>query len=171
MAALASELDLVEDTLIETGDTARLTDLGGRLGAARREATRLKRTLAPLARTLHEDSDDLPKWAGFSESSTGHRGLHTALDAIAALNDRARSLQDELTTRLTEETNRRLYIVSVITTLFMPAPFITGFSGMNTGGLLWSGDEMPSDAPVAAEKTPPLSSSQSQLQFHKGLKG
>lgn len=89
----------------------------------------------------------------------------------AALNDRARSLQVELTTRMTEETNRRLYIVSVITTLFMPATFITGFSGMNTGGLLWSGDEMPSDAPVAAEKTPPLSSSQSQLQLHKGLKG
>src|SRR6201999_475447 len=81
--------------------------------------------------------------AGFSEPSAGHRLLHAALDDMAALYDRARSLQDELTTRLAEETNRRLYIVSVVTTLFMPATFITGFFGMNTGGLLWSGDEMP----------------------------
>ena len=51
-----------------------------------------------------------------------------ALDDITALSDRARSLQDELTTRLTEETNRRLYIVSVVTALFMPATFVTGFS-------------------------------------------
>jgi Mg2+ and Co2+ transporter CorA len=64
--------------------------------------------------------------------------LHAALDDIAALYDRARSLQDELTTRLTEETNRRLYIVSVVTTLFMPATFITVFFGMNTDGLLWA---------------------------------
>ena len=76
--------------------------------------------------------------------------LHSALDDIAALYDRARSLQDELTTRLAEETNRRLYIVSVVTTLFIPATFITGFFGMNTGGLLWSGDDVPHGTLFAA---------------------
>ncbi len=150
LATLASELDPVEDMLIEPRDAARLNDLGGRLGAARREATRLKRALAPLARALHEDAEDLPEWAGFAEPSAGHRALHAALDDITALYDRARSLQDELTTRLTEETNRRLYIVSVVTTLFMPATFITGFFGMNTGGLLWGGDEVPHGTLFAA---------------------
>jgi hypothetical protein len=62
---------------------------------------------------------------------------------LAALNDRTRSLQDELTTRLAEEANRRLYIVSVVTTVLLPATFVTGFFGMNTGGMLWSGDEVP----------------------------
>jgi Mg2+ and Co2+ transporter CorA len=74
---------------------------------------------------------------------SGAPGLPGALDDITALSDRARSLQDELTTRLTQETNRRLYIVSVVTALFMPATFVTGFFGMNTGGLLWGGDEVP----------------------------
>jgi zinc transporter len=143
LATLAGELDPVEDMLIEPRDAAQLNDLGGRLGAARREATRLKRALTPLARALNEDAENLPEWTGFAEPSTGDRVLHAALDDITALYDRARSLQDELTTRLTEETNRRLYIVSVVTTLFMPATFITGFFGMNTGGLLWGGDEVP----------------------------
>ena len=59
---------------------------------------------------------------------SGASGLPGALDDITALSDRGRSLQDELTTRLTEETDRRLYIVSVVTALFMPATFVTGFS-------------------------------------------
>ena len=60
LATLAGELDPVEDMLIEPRDAARLNDLDGRLGAARRETTRLKRTLAPLARVLHEDGQASP---------------------------------------------------------------------------------------------------------------
>jgi zinc transporter len=151
LASLASELDPVEDVLIEHRDAGRLTNLGGRLGAARREATQLKRSLIPLARALLEDTEDeLPDWARLSDQNASHRALHGALDDIAALQDRARSLQDELTTRLAEETNRRLYIVSVVTTLVMPATFVTGFFGMNTGGLLWAGDEVPHGTIYAA---------------------
>ena len=42
LAVLAADLDPVEDLLIERQDAARLTDLGGRLGAVRREASRLQ---------------------------------------------------------------------------------------------------------------------------------
>ena len=107
LAALAADLDPVEDMLIEGRDASDLGDLGGRLGAVRREATRLKRALAPLARVIHEDADELPDWMVSAEQGAGDRALHGALDDIAALSDRARSLQDELSTRLAEETNRR----------------------------------------------------------------
>jgi zinc transporter len=130
----------VEDGLIEDGNSAPTADLGGRLGLVRREATRLKRVLTPLSRAFHQDADELPDWAQTDDRDSAERGLHDALDDIAALQDRSRSLQDELTTRLAEETNRRLYIVSIVTTLLMPATFVTGFFGMNTGGLIWSGD-------------------------------
>jgi zinc transporter len=140
LAQLAEELDTVEDRLTEARQGSDLMDLGTRLGATRREATRLKRELAPLRRLMEEEPETLPDWAVFPEAGAGHRALHGALDDFAALYDRARSLQDELTTRLAEETNRRLYIVSIVTTLFMPATFVTGFFGMNTGGLPWSGE-------------------------------
>jgi zinc transporter len=99
--------------------------------------------LVPIVRAFDEDDDILPTWTGFSGHDVGHRLLHGALDDIAALHDRTRSLQDELTTRLAEEANRRLYIVSVVTTVLLPATFVTGFFGMNTGGMLWGGDEVP----------------------------
>jgi zinc transporter len=150
LATLGSSLDPVEDRLIERRSAGELNDLGGRLGAVRREATQLNRVLMPLARVLGEDDEDLPAWTGLSQHDAGHRLLHSALDDIAALQDRTRSLQDELTTRLTEETNRRLYVVSVVTTLLLPATFVTGFFGMNTGGLLWGGDEVPHGTMFAA---------------------
>jgi zinc transporter len=143
LAMLATSLDPLEDMLIEQRGAGEFNHLGGRLGAVRREATRLKRALIPIARAIDEDEDDLPVWTGFSQHDAGHRLLHSALDDIGALQDRIHSLQDELTTRLAEETNRRLYLVSVVTTVLLPATFVTGFFGMNTGGLLWGGDEVP----------------------------
>ena len=77
--------------------------------------------------------EDLPEWAaGFTENGSAPHG---ALDDIAALRDRARSPRHELTTRLAEETRRRLHTVSVVTTLFLPATFVTGCFGMDTSGL------------------------------------
>jgi zinc transporter len=144
LATLAASLDPIEDILIERRGAGELNDLGGRLGTIRREATRLNRALIPLARALDDEEEErLPSWTGFSQHDAGHRVLHSALDDIAALRERIRSLQDELTTRLTEETNRRLYLVSVVTTVLLPATFVTGFFGMNTGGLLWGGDQVP----------------------------
>jgi zinc transporter len=143
LASLDDSLDLVEDKLFEQHGAGELNDLGRRLGAVRREATRLHRALAPLARTFDEGEEGWPAWISFSEHDSGHRLLHSALDDIIALQDHARSLQDELSTRLAEETNRRLYLVSVVTTVLLPATFVTGFFGMNTGGMLWGGDGVP----------------------------
>jgi zinc transporter len=143
LTTLAATLDPIEDTLIELRNSGELKDLGRRLGIVRREAIRLNRMLVPIVRAFDEDDDILPTWTGFSGHDVGHRLLHGALDDIAALHDRTRSLQDELTTRPAEEANRRLYIVSVVTTVLLPATFVTGFFGMNTGGMLWGGDEVP----------------------------
>ncbi|MFL5284159.1 MAG: CorA family divalent cation transporter, partial [Rhodopila sp.] len=140
LAELGRTLDPIEDVLFEPRDPARLGDVGGTLGSVRREASQLKRVLVPLARTLEDAEEDLQAWSHLSDHTQSLRLVTNALDDIAALAERSRSLQDELTTRLAEETNRRLYIVSVVTTLVMPATFITGFFGMNTGGLPWGGD-------------------------------
>ena len=117
LAVLDRALDEVEDRLIKENEAARLNALGGRLGVARREAVDLKHAVTPLGRTLRLDADDLPSWAELVTEGSGHRILHAVLDDIAAIYDQARALQDELTNRLAEETNRRLYVVSVVTAI------------------------------------------------------
>jgi zinc transporter len=137
VAELDDELDATEDALLDQRRSAELSGIGAQLGQARREVTIIKRALTPLARLLGDDIEELPAWARHESQDSAHNVVLTALDDIAALHDRARALQDELAARLTEETNRRLYIVSVVTTVVMPATLVTGFFGMNTGGMLW----------------------------------
>jgi len=36
---------------------------------------------------------------------------------------------------MTEETNRHLFILTIVTTLFLPSTLVTGVFGMNTEGL------------------------------------
>ena len=141
LSALGSDLDLVEDGMLEQNERLSSSELASRLGQMRREAVVLRRALTPVDRALDESDEDLPAWFRSPEIDTAQSSIHGVLDDITALTERIRSLQDELTSRLADETNRQLYVVSIVTALVMPATFVTGFFGMNTGGLLWSGDE------------------------------
>ena len=51
------------------------------------------------------------------------------------LQQRARLLQDELLAKLTDQSNRFLYVLSVMTAVLLPSTVISGLFGMNTGGL------------------------------------
>lgn len=141
IATLDDDLDRVEDGLLDVEDTRREPDfgeVGSILGRARRRSTLLRRVIAPMDRIMHDDELVLPEWAEDELLDRSRRQLRAALDDLLALQDRARSLQDELASRQAEETNRRLYLVSVMTTLMLPATFVTGFFGMNTGGMFLS---------------------------------
>ncbi|MGC4071031.1 MAG: ATP-binding cassette domain-containing protein [Nibricoccus sp.] len=61
-------------------------------------------------------------------------GLHHDVQSVQ---DRARLLQDEIAARSASRTNRQLYVLSLLTALFLPATFITGLFGINVKGLPW----------------------------------
>ncbi|QCE34861.1 magnesium transporter [Acetobacteraceae bacterium] len=108
------------------------------LGKIRRRCTELRRVLSPVSRVLQEYDLRLPKWAD-SLQEQGEQQVKTALDDLQALQERSRSLQDELASNQVAESNDRLYILSVATTLMVPATLVTGFFGMNTSGMPFSG--------------------------------
>jgi zinc transporter len=54
---------------------------------------------------------------------------------IVALRDRAHLLQEEVSAKIAEETNRSLHVLTIITTYFLPASLVAGIFGMNTKGL------------------------------------
>ena len=51
------------------------------------------------------------------------------------MQERARLLQEQASARLAEATNRNLYVLSIVTTIFLPMTLVTGVFGMNLGGL------------------------------------
>ena len=57
------------------------------------------------------------------------------LEEIESVRDRASILREELSGRLTERMERRMYSLSLIGTLFLPLTFVTGLLGINVGGI------------------------------------
>ena len=57
------------------------------------------------------------------------------LEDLDFLRDRARIVSEELNSLTNQKTNRNLYILSGIATIFMPLTFITGLLGMNVEGI------------------------------------
>jgi len=53
------------------------------------------------------------------------------------LYERGRFLQEEIASRLGEATNRNLYVLSIVTTIFLPMTLIVGLFGINVGGMPW----------------------------------
>jgi len=56
-------------------------------------------------------------------------------EEIALIKERCEILNHEINGKLTERVNRNLYIISIISVIFLPLSFITGLLGINVGGI------------------------------------
>ncbi|MEA1834788.1 CorA family divalent cation transporter [Methylobacterium durans] len=106
-----------------------------RLGPIRRSAVRLHRQLLGLAAVSHRlEEDDAARDLHGPAVAVAAR-LAQRLDAldrdVTALAERACLLQEEVGARVAEESNRQLYVRSILSALFLPPTFITGLFGTN----------------------------------------
>ncbi|MEK4032539.1 CorA family divalent cation transporter [Methylocystis sp. IM3] len=140
---IGADFDRVEDLLID----GRSREARSSLGSVRRDAVRISRQIGGLASTLArlEDIDDNPEETRDDALREAAARLvqHTEslVREVSNLQDRARLLQDELNALLNLETNDRLFVLALVTTLLLPATFVTGYFGMNTKNLLFSENE------------------------------
>jgi len=139
---VGASFDRAEDLVIDQrGGNARAL-----LGAARRDAVRLSRQIGGLTSTLSrlediEDASDDREDGELSETASRLTQHTEALrQEMQSLQERARLLQDE-NALLNLETNDRLYVLTVVTTLLLPATFVTGFFGMNLKNLPFAEDD------------------------------
>lgn len=57
------------------------------------------------------------------------------LEDLDAERERTTVLQEDLINRLQEDINRKMYLLAIVTLIFMPLAFITGLLGINVGGI------------------------------------
>ncbi len=138
---LADEVDAIEDHILEE----RVRGDRRRLGPIRRDAVRLHRQLLGLRAVFHRLEEDgtteqLPDLAVTTAARIAQRldALDRDMNLIA---ERSRLLQEELSARLAEQSNRQLYTLSILTALFLPPTLITGVFGINTKGLPFAENE------------------------------
>jgi zinc transporter len=139
---ISREVDGLEDRII----SGSIGDARGRLARHRQTAVRLRRHISELRLLFQrlerngkrgEMPDKIVRLASELLQESG------VLDRdVAALSDRTRHLQDEVVTLLTEETNKHLRVLAVLSILFLPPTFIAGLFGMNLRGMLFESHAM-----------------------------
>jgi zinc transporter len=140
--------DCEDEVLVQTKG-----DLRSRLADHRRRAIALRRFLAPQREAMVRLSTiELPWFTQTHRDRVAEAANQMArtVEELDAARDRAAVTQEELASRLTEMTNRRLYVLSIITAVFLPLGFVCALLGVNVGGIPFKDDNWAFWALIAA---------------------
>ncbi|UFI06850.1 zinc transporter ZntB [Roseibium aggregatum] len=139
IANLNERIDELEENLLdETVDASKDT-----IADIRRAAITLRRYMFPQRDALTTfEIEDLP-WltdrdrSRIREAADRVTRLGEELDAIR---DRAQVVHDQIIDKRSETLNRRMFVLSVVTAIFLPLGLLTGLLGINVGGIPGTGD-------------------------------
>ncbi|ORM73086.1 magnesium transporter CorA [Pantoea wallisii] len=132
-------VDAIEERLLSAAIKANRSELG----RLRRMLLRVQRLLAPEPAALFRLLNRPPQWLRrepLSELRIFTEEFSVALNDLAGLMERIRLLQEEIAARLMEQSNRTLFLLTVITVLALPINIVAGFFGMNVGGIPLAGN-------------------------------
>ena len=127
-------VDKVEDRLLAN----RVSVSRSELSAQRRSLVRLQRLLAPEPAALFRLLNRPPEWLSEEDLRDLRQAAEEFSAAVAdsaALTERLKLLQEELTATVEEQTNRTLFILTLVTVLALPINLVAGLLGMNVGGI------------------------------------
>lgn len=132
--AMEDRLDATEEALlVESRQELRM-----QLLELRREAIMLRRYLNPQREALNRLMTETADWL----SSNDRLRLREAGDKVTrhvedldAIRDRGVVASEELASRLAEQMNLRMYVLSLVAGIFLPLGFLTGLLGINVGGI------------------------------------
>ncbi|MBI9074061.1 MAG: zinc transporter ZntB [Desulfatibacillum sp.] len=126
--------DEMEEAILEEDARA----LRPQLSKIRRQAIALRRYIAPqrdvLMRLQNERNPLINESHRLQIREDAERTARFVEDMDAA-RDRAAVTQEELGNRLSEEMNRAMLVLSIVTAIFLPLGLMTGLLGINVGGI------------------------------------
>jgi len=131
---LDDELGELEEQMVEQPDMR----LRRSLGELRRRAITLRRYIASQREALGHLIAARPAWLQEEDRERLNEQLDRVtryVEDLDALRERGFVLQDELTTQLSDRMNRIIYVLTVLTGVFLPITFLTGLLGINVGGM------------------------------------
>jgi len=108
------------------------------LATLRRQTITLRRYLAPQREALNRLMVEKVSWLSETHRleirETSDR-LVRHIEDIDAVRERAAITHEELLSRISEQLNERMYVLSIIAAIFLPLGFFTGLLGINVGGI------------------------------------
>jgi len=134
-------IDTIEEQLDEMDDELRSGDpTTHRSGIAKQ-----RRLVALVRRFISPQRDALDRLARFADqflTPAQMQEVHQETDRITRYledldlaRERAIVMHEDLLSRIAEQQNSRMYVLSIVAAIFLPLTFVTGLLGMNVGGL------------------------------------
>ncbi len=131
---LEDTIDVVENYIPEAKDSELTNELAG----IRRQAIQMRRHMGPLRDAFSHLLAERAPWLGAAERGLlreVREQLSRHIEDLDATRERAQIAQDQLANSSRQQLQRTMYILAVVTAMFMPLTFITGLLGMNVGGI------------------------------------
>jgi zinc transporter len=129
-----TRVDRIEDTVLAN----RVAVSRAELSSLRRSLVRLQRLLAPEPAALFRLLSRPLEWLSEADLQDLRQAAEEFSAAVAdsgALTERLKLLQEELVALVTEQTNRTLFVLTLVTVLALPINLVAGLFGMNVGGI------------------------------------
>lgn len=135
VSSLSEQLDCIEDLDVPKQQQQENHDI---LSTLRRRIILLYRYLYPQYEAINSFSVNKLTWLSedkvnnLKEIANINRLL---VENIQAERERAKVIQEEYATLEQKLLNRKMYLIAIVTAIFMPLTFITGLFGVNLGGI------------------------------------
>lgn len=104
----------------------------------RLETIRLRRFLVPQKEAINKLAQESLAWMTPDQTSQVHEAANDItryVEGLESLRERCLLMQEEFANLRAEKMNARMYVLSILSGIFMPLGFLTGLFGINIGGM------------------------------------
>ena len=141
MSRMGGVIDQLEDKVADLEEavlTAQSHELRPKLASIRRDAINLRRYMAPQREAIARLHSEKISWLTDEDRvrlREVYDHLTRYLEDLDAARERAAVTHEELVSRLSEQMDNRMYVLSIVAAIFLPLGFLTGLLGINVGGI------------------------------------
>ena len=126
--------DYLEENIIDSSDIKFRNEIL----AIRRESIILRRYLFPQKEAMIKLYHDKITWINEYERlqlRETNDQLIRHIEELDTIRDKVALIQEELSNMLSDQMNKKMYVLSIISAIFLPLSFLTGLLGINIGGI------------------------------------
>lgn len=109
----------------------------------RKKALVLKRNLSPQRQVIFNLKTFTIDWINSRQNRLLHEQyerMQRIIESLDLVRERSQIISDEVNNISSAQMNTNLYILSIITSIFLPVSFLTGLFGINVGGIPWEAE-------------------------------
>ncbi len=138
MQGTIDELDDRSSELEQIVMDSSNSELKSEISSIRRESLSLRRYLSPqkeaMYKLLHERITWINEYERIQLREINDQ-LIRYIEELDTIKDKVALIQEELTNKISEQMNNKMYVLSIVSAIFLPLGFFTGLLGINVGGI------------------------------------